>query len=174
MDIMYISSTMASIFFFEQLVVWVDPLDGTSEYTQGNMHPSFFKLIFFSNLLCHLVLGNLDHVTVLIGVAHKNTPVGGVIHQPYHNYTSGGSDLGRTLWGIPGIGCGGFKPLPPPEGRRVIATTRSHMTDLVLQTIEALKPDEVLKVGGAGFKVLSRFFQYFFSKLFLLDLINNL
>jgi len=116
----------------EDLVVWVDPLDGTSEYTQGN----------------------LDHVTVLIGVAHKNTPVGGVIHQPYHNYTSGGSDLGRTLWGIPGIGCGGFKPLPPPEGRRVIATTRSHMTDLVLQTIEALKPDEVLKVGGAGFKVL--------------------
>lgn len=98
--------------------------------------------------------GNLDHVTVLIGVAHKNTPVGGVIHQPYHNYTSGGSNLGRTLWGIPGIGCGGFNPLPPPEGRKVIATTRSHMTDLVLQTIEALKPDEVLKVGGAGFKVL--------------------
>lgn len=32
---MNFTSTVPSIFFFEQLVVWVDPLDGTSEYTQG-------------------------------------------------------------------------------------------------------------------------------------------
>lgn len=48
----------------EDIVVWVDPLDGTSEYTQGL----------------------LDHVTVLIGLAVNGKAVGGVIHQPYYNY----------------------------------------------------------------------------------------
>lgn len=47
-----------------EIVVWVDPLDGTSEYTQGL----------------------LDHVTVLIGVAVRGKAVGGVIHQPFYNY----------------------------------------------------------------------------------------
>ena len=114
----------------EDLVVWVDPLDGTSEYTQGM----------------------LDHVTVLIGVAYKNRAVGGVIHQPYHNFNTEKTCQGRTLWGIPGVGSGGFKPQPPPS-TKIIATTRSHMTPLVQQTIDALKPDEVLKTGGAGYKV---------------------
>lgn len=50
----------------EDIVVWVDPLDGTSEYTQGL----------------------LDHVTVLIGLAVNGKAVGGVIHQPYYNYKS--------------------------------------------------------------------------------------
>lgn len=48
----------------EEIVVWVDPLDGTSEYTQGF----------------------LDYVTVLIGIAINGIPIAGVIHQPYHNY----------------------------------------------------------------------------------------
>lgn len=98
--------------------------------------------------------GNLDHVTVLIGIAHKNHPVGGVIHQPYYNYKNeshGG--LGRTLWGIPGVGVGGFKPTAPPEGKRLLVTTRTHMTPVVQQALEALKPDDILRVGGAGFKV---------------------
>nr|CAH0103015.1 unnamed protein product [Daphnia galeata] len=116
----------------EDFVVWVDPLDGTAEYTEGM----------------------LDHVTVLIGIAHKNRPVGGVIHQPYYNYKNDKAGLGRTMWGIPGIGVGGFKPLPPPEGKRLVVTTRSHMTPVVQQALEALKPDEILRVGGAGYKVM--------------------
>ncbi|CAG2106700.1 unnamed protein product [Medioppia subpectinata] len=48
----------------EDIVVWVDPLDGTSEYTQGL----------------------LDHVTVLIGVSVKGHAIGGIIHQPFYNY----------------------------------------------------------------------------------------
>jgi 3'(2'), 5'-bisphosphate nucleotidase len=116
---------------FLQLVVWVDPLDGTSEYTSGNV----------------------DHVTVLIGVARNGRPVGGVIHQPYYNFDKDQAHQGRTLWGIPGIGAGGFEALPPPEGKKVVATTRSHMTELVQQSLDALQPDEVLKIGGAGYKV---------------------
>ena len=95
----------------------------------------------------------LDHVTVLIGIAHKNQPVGGVIHQPYYNYQNNKEGLGRTLWGIPGVGVGGFKPIAPPEGKRLLVTTRSHMTPVVQQALEALKPDEILRVGGAGYKV---------------------
>ena len=46
--------------------------------------------------------GYLDHVTVLIGVAVKGRAVGGVIHQPYYNAQS--SHVGRTIWGIVGLG----------------------------------------------------------------------
>ena len=44
--------------------MWVDPLDGTKEYTEGF----------------------LDHVTVLIGIAVGKRAVAGVINQPFFNY----------------------------------------------------------------------------------------
>ncbi|XP_053768621.1 3'(2'),5'-bisphosphate nucleotidase 1 isoform X2 [Desmodus rotundus] len=50
----------------EDLVVWVDPLDGTKEYTEGL----------------------LDNVTVLIGIAYEGKAIAGVINQPYYNYQS--------------------------------------------------------------------------------------
>lgn len=109
--------------------MWVDPLDGTSEYTQGL----------------------LDHVTVLIGIAVGKEPVAGVIHQPFYNYQKGG-ELGRTVWGLRGAGVGGISVHVPPEGR-IIATTRSHSTGLVDQVLQACQPTEVLRVGGAGHKV---------------------
>ena len=46
----------------EDVIVWVDPLDGTSEFAQGL----------------------LDHVTILIGLSVKGRAVGGVIHQPFY------------------------------------------------------------------------------------------
>ena len=66
----------------EDLTVWVDPLDGTKEYTQGL----------------------LDHVTVLVGIAVGSEAVAGVIHQPYYNYQSPqqGAVLGRTFYGVAG------------------------------------------------------------------------
>ncbi|KAJ8367337.1 hypothetical protein AAFF_G00320860, partial [Aldrovandia affinis] len=72
----------------EEFVVWVDPLDGTKEYTEGL----------------------LDHVTVLIGIAYKGKAIAGVINQPFFNYQSGtDAVLGRTLWGMLGLGSFGFK-----------------------------------------------------------------
>lgn len=111
----------------------MDPLDGTSEYTQGL----------------------LEHVTVLIGVAVGKEPVAGVIHQPFYNYKSGG-DLGRTVWSLKGAGVGGLKPVSVPEGR-IVTTTRSHSTGLVNEVLDACKPTEVLRVGGAGHKVNWKF-----------------
>jgi len=116
------------------LTVWVDPLDGTKEYTQGL----------------------LDHVTVLIGIAVGKQSVAGVIHQPYWNYksTEPNAPIGRTFYGLIGAGVFGLSPASPPEGQRIITTTRSHGTGLVQQALEVLKPDQVLKVGGAGHKVM--------------------
>ena len=51
-------------------------------------------------------VGLLDHVTVLIGVAVNGEAIAGVINQPYFNYqsTETGIELGRTIWGIVGLG----------------------------------------------------------------------
>lgn len=117
----------------KDIVIWVDPLDGTSEYTQGL----------------------LDHVTVLVGVCVRGKAVGGVIHQPYYNYKLGnGENLGRTLWGLINCGVGGFTPQPPPKDKLVVTTTRSHSDQIVQAALDALKPDEIIRVGGAGHKVL--------------------
>jgi hypothetical protein len=60
-----------------------------------------------ANITDCICVGLLDHVTVLIGVAVKGEPVAGVIHQPYYNYKQGpGVQLGRTIWGIVGLGKG--------------------------------------------------------------------
>lgn len=113
------------------ITVWIDPLDGTFEYTRGLV----------------------EHVTVLVGIAIKGKAVAGVIHQPYYK-NSDGNLLGRTLWGIDGAGHGGFTPIIPPQGKKIITTTRSHSDGNVQAAIDALCPDEVVRVGGAGHKVI--------------------
>lgn len=115
------------------IVIWVDPLDGTSEYTQGY----------------------LDHVTVLVGMAIRNRAVGGVIHQPYYQCKEQKDQFGRTIWGLKGLGTGGFSTcVMPPSDQFIVTTTRSHFSETVQTVLDALKPTEVLKVGGAGYKVL--------------------
>ncbi|XP_017487731.1 PREDICTED: 3'(2'),5'-bisphosphate nucleotidase 1-like [Rhagoletis zephyria] len=118
----------------EDVVVWVDPLDGTSEFTQGL----------------------LDHVTILIGLSVKGKAIGGVIHQPFfnHNKAEEQSNLGRTIWGLMGLGAFGVQKVSPPVGKLIVTTTRSHSNDLINKSVEALSPDSVLRVGGAGNKVL--------------------
>ncbi|XP_042885589.1 3'(2'),5'-bisphosphate nucleotidase 1-like [Penaeus japonicus] len=137
----------------EEVVVWVDPLDGTAEYTQAfecckNDHQGVCKAL---GVVCSSLL---DHVTVLIGIASGGKAIGGVIHQPYYNYQNPGSELGRTIWGIVGGEVGGMNILPPPEGKLIVTTTRSHSSSTVNDAISAVSPDEVLRVGGAGHKVM--------------------
>uniref|UniRef100_A0A674EZJ4 3'(2'),5'-bisphosphate nucleotidase 1 n=1 Tax=Salmo trutta TaxID=8032 RepID=A0A674EZJ4_SALTR len=118
----------------EELVVWVDPLDGTKEYTEGL----------------------LDHVTVLIGIAYGGKAIAGVINQPFFNYQLGteSADMGRTLWGMPGLGAFGFELQEVPDGRRIVTTTRSHSNKLVTDTVDAMEPHDVIRVGGAGNKII--------------------
>ncbi|XP_018517163.1 3'(2'),5'-bisphosphate nucleotidase 1 isoform X2 [Lates calcarifer] len=117
----------------EELVVWVDPLDGTKEYTEGL----------------------LDNVTVLIGIAYGGRAIAGVINQPFYNYQLGaGADLGRTMWGMLGLGAFGFQLQEVPDDRRIITTTRSHSNKLVTDCVDAMEPHEVIRVGGAGNKII--------------------
>lgn len=54
-----------------------------------------------------------------------------------------------------GLGVGGFEPIDiPNDGRFVVTTTRSHFNDVVKNALDAMKPTEILRVGGAGYKVL--------------------
>ena len=69
----------------DQLTVWVDPLDGTAEYTQV-AETNSFEATYHSPLHCKKLQGLLDHVTVLIGIVVGKEAVAGVIHQPYWNY----------------------------------------------------------------------------------------
>ncbi|XP_014283976.1 3'(2'),5'-bisphosphate nucleotidase 1 isoform X1 [Halyomorpha halys] len=114
----------------KDIVAWVDPLDGTREFTEGF----------------------LDHVTVLIGLAVKGKPLCGVIHQPY--YTEDGVVKGRTLWAIIGVGYGGFQLKPAPKDKLIVTVTRSHSDKLLEDALVRLNPDGIVRVGGAGHKAL--------------------
>uniref|UniRef100_A0A4W4EX38 3'(2'),5'-bisphosphate nucleotidase 1 n=1 Tax=Electrophorus electricus TaxID=8005 RepID=A0A4W4EX38_ELEEL len=132
----------------EELVVWVDPLDGTKEYTEGK------RPLDQRSVLC-LITGLLDHVTVLIGIAYKGKAIAGVINQPFYNYQVGAdATLGRTLWGMLGLGAFGFQLQEVPEGKRIITTTRSHSNKVVTEAVQAMDPHHVIRVGGAGNKII--------------------
>lgn len=54
-----------------------------------------------------------------------------------------------------GLGVGGFEPIDIPNDENfIVTTTRSHFNDVVRNALDALKPTEILRVGGAGYKVL--------------------
>ncbi|XP_041969466.1 3'(2'),5'-bisphosphate nucleotidase 1 isoform X1 [Aricia agestis] len=151
----------------EDIVVWVDPLDGTSEYTQGALmlkrdpwerwkmyltHPLISIKWYLSLLQSNF--GFLEHVTVLIGISVNEQPVAGVIHQPYYrSLVAGEKILGRTIWGLQEVGVGGFTPAPPPDSL-VITTTRSHSNPVVEKALQVMNASQILRVGGAGYKVL--------------------
>lgn len=75
--------------------------------------------------------------------------------EPCCHLTQAGPDaaLGRTIWGVLGLGAFGFQLKEAPAGKHIITTTRSHSNQLVTDCISAMNPDTVLRVGGAGNKV---------------------
>ena len=77
---------LVNLLILIQVVVWVDPLDGTAEYTQGFV----------------------EHVTVLIGIAVDGAAVAGVVHQPFFQRRdvagTNNNEDGRTVWGVVGLG----------------------------------------------------------------------
>lgn len=115
----------------DDLVIWIDPLDGTKEYMDGFV----------------------ENVTVLIGIAYREASIAGIIHQPFFKCPST-NKLGRTIWGLKDLGTSGYVKKSPPENKFILTTTRSHSNEIVSSTIEAIKADQILKVGGCGYKVL--------------------
>ncbi|KAF7667271.1 hypothetical protein LDENG_00069370 [Lucifuga dentata] len=145
----------------EELVVWVDPLDGTKEYTEASkcLHvPAGAQkgsIGLDTSEPLRTALWLLDNVTVLIGIAYGGRPIAGVINQPFYNYQLGpGAHLGRTIWGMLGVGAFGFQLREVPDERRIITTTRSHSNKQVTDCVDAMEPHEVIRVGGAGNKII--------------------
>lgn len=118
----------------KDIIVWVDPLDGTKEYTEGF----------------------IEHVTVLIGIAVRGEPVAGVIHRPFSKRSDG--EFGQTYWVLKGLGSRGLEPrqTAPPQNTddMSVVFTRSHYTELVRRTVAALNPRREIRVGGCGHKTM--------------------
>lgn len=115
----------------ESLVVYVDPLDGTKEYTDG---------IY-------------EAVTILIGIAKAGVPLAGVVFEPW-----GGADQkGNLVWGYVGLGAEGISPSVPKAFDDIrVCTTRSHNNPLVDEAVTKLgiPPFRVIRAGGCGRKVM--------------------
>jgi len=118
----------------QDLCVFIDPLDATKEFTEGN----------------------LPAVMSLVGIGYKGEAVAGVMYLPFVDAPSPNQlpALGRTIFGMDGVGAFGFNTVSRNDGKFVIATTRTHGSKETEKAIEMLKPQEVVRVGGAGHKAL--------------------
>lgn len=135
----------------EEMVIWLDPLDGTKGFTEGHM----------------------NHITSMIGVAVNGRPRIGVIHKPFYQR---GLMQGRTYFGTPE--CGIFikdkfasplkriqrvTPMLPFPTEDAIAKENYDMwvcasmntnQDSMNKLIDAVNPDNVARVAGAGNKIV--------------------
>ena len=110
----------------------------------------------FLTSLPYYVVGFVSNVTVLIGIVVRGEPVAGVIHRPF--FMDGTYPEGKTYWALKGLGTRGinvpsYTHFTHTEDMRIVFT-RSHFTGLVVQTAEALKPKEIIRMGGCGNKVM--------------------
>jgi inositol polyphosphate 1-phosphatase len=84
----------------DRLACWVDPIDGTNEYVRGHVSDDDEDEDDDARLA---PAGGLRVALVLVGLFDRTTgaPVLGVVHQPFHRRTHGGTWRGRVLWGGP-------------------------------------------------------------------------
>jgi inositol monophosphatase 3 len=127
----------------EDILVWIDPLDATQEYTEGGERPDLLK-----------------YVTVMMCVAVKGEPVAGVIHQAFNG------DEGKTYWGWQGHGFSDSITTDvkraaikasntPVETMPVKAiVSRSHAGTAQQELEKLFGKVEVAQAAGAGYKVL--------------------
>jgi len=90
----------------------------------------------------------------LIGISYKGEAIAGVMFQPFVGGKSDSDNPGRLIYGVLNGGAYGFDKIKRDNNKFIVATTRTHSDDIVEGAIEKLKPNEVIRVGGAGFKAL--------------------
>lgn len=120
----------------KHLHLWLDPLDGTKEYT----------------------LGHVEYVTTLLGIAYQGIPLAGVVSQPF------AKPHYRTVYGALGAGAHAVvdkevtdltdSTAAVPASRRTITVSRSHFTKGMEQLLDAMHTDNRIHAGGAGSKGL--------------------
>ncbi|CAH0521207.1 unnamed protein product [Peronospora belbahrii] len=126
---------------WKDLVLWVDPLDGTKRFA-AKMY---------------------DEVSVLIGISYKQRPIAGVVHLPFHG------KHGITYWGGPSIGvfrsehheneaqtthAKFLNQTLKSTQRDLICTVSSTNCDLVNNALAKLTTSAILTGGATGTMVL--------------------
>lgn len=109
----------------DEVVIWIDPLDATQEYTE--------------NLI--------EFVTTMVCVVVKGVPVIGVIHRPFLNETLWGYvGYGHSA---------NLEPDPRPAAGKRIIVSRSHAGQVEAVAKDAFGADStVIPAGGSGYKTL--------------------
>lgn len=129
----------------DDVTVWIDPLDATHEYTEGQTDPSL-----------------LHYVTVMICVAVKGRPIAGVIHEPYkRNEVTKSNRVTKWAWVDHGVSESLVADTDPPSKESTVVkviSSRSHSGDVKEVADKAFKDtSKTLKhivAAGSGHKVL--------------------
>ena len=136
-------------FFEDEMVIWIDPLDGTKGFTEGH----------------------LNHITCCVGVSIKGRPRIGVIHKPFYLQ---GLKQGRTYFGTPECGIfikDKFTPelnvkatsMPPFPSEDAldkddydlwVCGSMNRNQDSMNEIFRALRPRMIERVAGAGNKMV--------------------
>lgn len=138
-------------FDVKDAVVWIDPLDGTSDFVKGN----------------------LSAVTVLIGLSINGISRLGVVHNPF---TDEDPSKGRTLFGTIEHGLLALEydenmtgevyrtrkisylepfdhlEVPKEDHTFVVAASLSHFNQQMKEIIDKISPVDIRRLGGAGNK----------------------
>lgn len=118
----------------EDVTVWVDPLDGTQGFVEGNCRG----------------------VTTLIGIAYRGKPLFGLIHEPF-------ADPADTYWGGIGMGVRrtvaqgpllGVAVTPVTAPSYVLVTSSHHCNAADLAFLTSLQPAQITNASGCGYKAL--------------------
>lgn len=133
---------------FDNLGLWVDPIDGTVEYVKGVHKDSRFDNIPSNGLKC---------VTILIGVYDTTTgvPVVGVVHQPFHETLEDGTVKGKHFWGlsIGDVNVTNVTHVDIARTNKIAVLSSSEQTKFTKFLKQRLKYDIVYS-SGAGHKIL--------------------
>lgn len=147
-----ISDSSFKTFNTKDAVVWIDPLDGTSDFVKGT----------------------LSAVTVLIGLSVKGYARAGVVHQVFK--TDKRESTSNTYFGTSESGVfrmeyntqmslddvmarrperlGQLDNMGEPNDAETtrVAASLSHFSDTMQKIIENIQPVEIKRIGGAGNK----------------------
>ncbi|KAF0987359.1 hypothetical protein HZS_5862 [Henneguya salminicola] len=125
------------------IIVWVDPLDGTNGFSKG---------IY-------------EQVIISLGIASiEGSPIAGILHQPFccnfpinseEEAVDYSKSFKRTIWGIIDVGLYGLESrLRFRKANSVALISKSHFTTKDLKLAQALDVDEVISTSGAAYKGL--------------------
>uniref|UniRef100_A0A8C1MJY9 Inositol polyphosphate 1-phosphatase n=1 Tax=Cyprinus carpio TaxID=7962 RepID=A0A8C1MJY9_CYPCA len=133
--------------------IWIDPIDGTSQYIEGKEEEEPDEGFCPFGLPCALVL---------IGVYLRSTgqPVMGVINQPFnHKDSTGKGWKGQHLWGVSygEVNVCSFKhrrPSCPQKRDGLSVLLSSSEKPAVKDALAAIPSSSLMYASGAGYKIL--------------------